>query len=254
VLIGDPRFEISTQKEQDDSHVVDLFAIQVDSTLTRGVLFQDLPGTAQEVNSIGTTLSDAGWSTMMYTGLEATEQLIKGIESPDVLHIATHGFFLEDPEQQRRETIQMFGNDQPKNVEDPMLRSGLLLSGAENTYRGETLAGGENGWLTSSEAASINLRGTQLVVMSACETGQGEATNGRGVFGLPRAIKAAGARTVIMSMWKVPDEQTKDLMTAFYSNWQSGMEKRAAFELAQQQIRATYPHPFYWGAFVMVGE
>ena len=90
--------------------------------------------------------------------------------------------------------------------------------------------------------------------MSACEAGQGEVTNGRGVFGLPRKIKAAGAWSLVMSMGQVPHEQTKDLMTTFYDNWQQGMSKCEAFRSAQQLIREAHPHPFCWGAFVIVGD
>jgi CHAT domain-containing protein len=93
-----------------------------------------------------------------------------------------------------------------------------------------------------------------IVVLSACETGSGDVQNGRGVFGLQRAIKSAGAESLIMSMWSVSDEATSEMMTLFYTHWLGGMSKRESLRKSQEEMRAKYPHPFYWGAFVMLGE
>ena len=135
-----------------------------------------------------------------------------------------------------------------------MTRSGLIFSGAENTMNGEILAG-DNGWLNSSEVSLLNLRGTELVVLSACETGTGDVQNGKGVYGLQRAIRIAGAESLIMSMWEVDDKATQELMTYFYDFWiDKKMTKKDAFNKAQRKIREKYKHPYYWGAFIMLGE
>ena len=121
-----------------------------------------------------------------------------------------------------------------------MTRSGLVFAGAENTINGEILDI-DNGWLSSYEASLLNLRGTELVVLSACETGSGDVLNGKGVYGLQRAIKVAGAESLIMSMWEVDDKATQELMTYFYDYWiDKKMTKRIAFKMAQEIIRKKY--------------
>ena len=134
-----------------------------------------------------------------------------------------------------------------------MLRSGLLFAGAQNTSNGE-YTGLENGWLNAYEASFLNLRGTELVVLSACETGRGEIINGKGVYGLQRAIRIAGAESIIMSMWKVSDVATQKLMTYFYEFWiKNKLSKREALTKAQNKLKIEYPAPFYWGAFILIG-
>jgi CHAT domain-containing protein len=114
--------------------------------------------------------------------------------------------------------------------------------------------------LTAYEATQINLQGTELVVLSACETGLGKSQNGEGVFGLRRALQEAGAEAVMMSMWSVPDQETQELMTLFYQKWLGGLDKHEALRQAQRRERETVRQrygkdlPFYWGAFVLVGR
>jgi len=154
------------------------------------------------------------------------------------LHIATHGYFQPDN----------------KAENNPLLRSGLMLSGAGSTIRGISNSSGEDGILTAYEAMNLNLDNTDLVILSACETGLGDIKNGEGVYGLQRAFKVAGAKTLVMSLWKVSDEATQELMVTFCKNWLLSGNKREAFLLAQKALKAKYPEPYYWGAFVMVGE
>ena len=122
------------------------------------------------------------------------------------------------------------------------------------------LADADNGVLTAYEAATLNLQGTELVVLSACETGLGRIEAGEGVFGLRRALQEAGAESVLMSMWSVPDRETQELMTLFYRYWLAGMTKHEAFRNAQLSERAAVKTrygedlPYYWGAFTLVGR
>lgn len=208
-----------------------------------------LPGTKEEVNQIGTIYENNQLSQpKTYLENEADEIQIKSVENPQVLHIATHGFFLED-----NETIN--NEEEDKYSDNPLLKSGLIMAGA-NSFISSGLNQGtiQDGILTAYEAMNLNLNDTELVVLSACETGLGDLKNGEGVYGLRRAFQVAGADAIIMSLWSVDDEATQELMTAFYQNWLGGKDKLTAFNDAQKTIKDKYKSPFYWGAFVMVGE
>ncbi|WP_462254101.1 CHAT domain-containing protein [Ekhidna sp.] len=209
-----------------------------------------LPGTKKEVELIDSLYNNSNRVRDTYFLDDALEGTVKGVNSPNILHIATHGFFLEQSEEE--ETA-----DADSYVQNPLLRSGLILAGANNfisTGEIASEANGDDGILTAYEAMNMNLDKTDVVVLSACETGLGEIKNGEGVYGLQRAFQIAGADAVIMSMWTVDDNATQELMTTFYNEWLSHGNKQVAFNAAQKKLREKYKKPYYWGAFVMVGE
>jgi CHAT domain-containing protein len=221
----------------------------------QGLTLDPLPGTQKEIESVENLLKSQGWQVAVYTRQNALEEVIRDAKRPRLLHVATHGFF--EPDQTPAPGLQ--APDRPA-IGDPMLRSGLYFAGANRTLAGHPSGDLDNGILTAFEATGLNLQGTELVVLSACETGLGHIQNGEGVFGLQRAMQEAGAEAVLMSMWSVPDVETQQLMTTFYSKWLSGMSKHEALHDAQLELwketRAKQgdDRPYYWAAFVLVGR
>ena len=212
-----------------------------------------LPGTKIEIDGIASVLKASGYQLNVLTQNLATEAKLKSVKSPELLHIATHGYFLQDVEK----AGSAFGVNLENASDNPLLRSGLMLAGAAKTVSGASspnLSSNDNGILTAYEAMNMNLEGTQLIVLSACETGLGDVRAGEGVYGLQRAFQVAGADALIMSLWKVDDTATQQLMKNFYSNWIKLRSKQKAFKQAQLQLMAKYKEPYYWGAFVMMGQ
>ncbi|MDY6801665.1 MAG: CHAT domain-containing tetratricopeptide repeat protein [Bacteroidota bacterium] len=214
----------------------------------------ELPGTKEEVEKINQILKHKNWSTKTYFSDEASEQNIKSVNQPPVLHIATHGFFLPDV---KKTDQKIFGVDPEKAKENPLLRSGLMFAGADNTI--QQIGNPENqssddGILNAYEAMLLNLSNTELIILSACETGLGEVVNGEGVYGLQRAFQIAGSKTIIMSLWQVSDEVTQKLMAKFYGYLLESNDKIYAFNKAQMEIKEDYPAPFYWGAFILMNN
>ncbi len=226
----------------------------------RGGSLPPLPGTQKEAETVAKLLEGQHWEVGLYTGANALEERVKGVRSPRVLHLATHGFFESDQERKQKDVAGGVGEERASGLEDPMLRSGLYLTGANRTLGGKTPPDMDDGVLTAYEVTQINLAGTELVVLSACETGLGESQDGEGVFGLRRALQEAGAESVLMSMWSVPDRETQELMALFYEKWLGGKDKHEALREAQSELRATVKArygrdlPYYWGAFVLVGR
>ena len=237
-LLGYPIYDLQTENA-DESRKRELEA----DTTRAFANFQKvnlLPGTKKEVEDISKILKSKNYQLEVLTEKNATEENIKQVKSPKILHLSTHGFFIDSKE--KNEKI------------NPMLRSGLLLTGVSDYTRAEIKPDTEDGVLTALEAANLDLDETDLVVLSACETGLGDVKAGEGVYGLQRAFKVAGAKTIVMSMWKVDDAVTQKLMTTFYQKFAEYDNARKAFKEAQSEIKKQYPEPYFWGAFVMTGE
>jgi CHAT domain-containing protein len=213
----------------------------------------DLPGTEKEVQQIGSILLKKNIKVNTHLRHEASEKVLKRIDNPYILHIATHGFFMKD-----EIVIQQAGSSEILGGKThPLMRSGLLLAGVKkslNTQSADKDIQNEDGVFTAYEAMNLNLSTTELVVLSACETGLGEIKNGEGIYGLQRAFEIAGAKSVLMSLWTVDDAATQELMTLFYQRWTETNNKHDAFSYAQKSVKEKYKSPYYWAAFVMVGE
>lgn len=222
------------------------------SGLTRSTaeVVSPLPGTKAEIDELTDLLTKKGWRIDSFTEIAAAEEAIKNVANPKVFHVATHGFF-QPSKETATASIELNENTAYDN---PLLKTGLLLSGAGdilNTTKYNYNV--DNGILTAYEAMNLNLDQTDLVVLSACETGLGEIEAGEGVYGLQRSFMVAGARTIIMSLFKVSDEATQQLMVKFYKKWTDTGDKRKAFIEAKKEIRNEYQDPIYWGPFVMIG-
>lgn len=197
--------------------------------------FSPLRGTAVEAQRIKALFPDA----TVLARERATTLAVSQLVAPRVLHFATHGFFIQDPE---------------RPILNPLLRSGLALTGA-NLRPTQALQAGSTGILTALEATQLDLWGTKLVTLSACDTGVGEIRNGEGVYGLRRAFFLAGAETVVMSLWPVNDYVTRELMTGYYAGLTQGLGRGEALRASQRAMlaRPGRRHPFYWASFIQAG-
>jgi CHAT domain-containing protein len=220
-------------------------------TASAGGSVSPLPGTGKEVNQVQYMLKQKGWVTAEYVESSASEENIKEINNPKIFHIATHGFYR--PTTQTTLEDELSGNE-AMLTQNPLMRTGLLLTGAGDLMaKTEFNYNMENGILTAYEAMNLNLDKTDLVVLSACETGLGDLEAGEGVYGLQRAFLVAGAKVLIMSMFKVDDDATQKLMLVFYQKWLNSANLRQSFIDAKKELRVEYPDPIYWGAFMMIG-
>lgn len=254
MVLADPDFMIDpiALPALDTSESASMFAYRgnTDKAECLGSMFSPLPMTRQEGLSVADLLGKTGQYDISYLESDqAREGVLKNLDqAPDILHIATHGYFCEHAEN--------------AYMSNPLLRSGIILAGANRTI-GETNkggSGGEDGILTAMEVSGLNLIGTDLVVLSACQTGIGDVQSGEGVFGLRRAFQHAGVKSVVMSMFAVPDESTSDLMERFYENWLSGQSKSLALRSAslnilnERRAKGQSTHPLFWGGFILVGD
>lgn len=208
--------------------------------------FKSLPGTAGEAQALKQLLPEA----TVLTHEQATEAALKKVDRPRLLHIATHGFFLPDLNLNAG-GVRNGEAASSARLENPLLRSGLALAGA-NLHKG----GDDDGILTALEAAGLDLWGTKLVVLSACDTGVGEVKNGEGVYGLRRAFVLAGSESQVMSLWSVSDQGTKELMVEYYKRLIKGEGRGEALRQVQLQMlkHPNRHHPYYWASFIQSGE
>jgi CHAT domain-containing protein/Tfp pilus assembly protein PilF len=217
-----------------------------------------LPGTAAEAEVVAEGLHKLfAVEPLLRTEEKATTAAFLALRRPRALVLATHGFFLPDQEISAEERELLARNPDAKlrqRIEDPLLRCGLLLAGCNKA------GGGDTGVLTGKEVLSADLRGCDMVVLSACETGLGDVHVGEGVAGLRQAFQLAGASSVLASLWKVPDDETALLMAALVDGLGQGQDRAAALAEAQRRRIAARrdkfgaAHPYYWAAFSLTGD
>lgn len=252
LIIADPDYNMKG-KEKDI-----VTASLMISTPLRGVVSRDLKDirfsrlrdTKWEADAIEKIL---GAGVRNYQGKSAIEEVLLSAEPPRVLHLATHGYFLRQEVPNLTKEISATGADNriiSDKIENPMLRSGIVFAGA-NTSLAE---GRDDGIVSAEKVLGLNLKDTDLVVLSACETGIGDVEAGEGVFGLKRAFILSGAKSLVMSLWSIPSRETTELMTWFYRGMAEGQSKAEALRQAKLNMMKKHNNPFYWGAFVLTGN
>lgn len=214
-----------------------------------------LPFSAEEAEQIKNSGMKSHFPVSLISGEQATEESLKelqGKRSPAVLHIATHGFFFPDPEQQKDNKAA--NKNVFKYSANPLMRSGLFFAGAYYTWtKNRSFTGLEDGIATAYEIANLYLPNTKLAVLSACETGLGDVRGSDGVWGLQRAFRIAGVKNLVMSLWKVPDKETAEFMSLFYENIFRRQTIADAFIAAQAAMKNKYRNdPYKWAAFILV--
>jgi CHAT domain-containing protein len=227
-----------------------------------------LEGTKNEGDAISNILKKGSFNVQYLTENNATETFFKqNAGSYNILHLATHGFFFDDPNnirfEEKKDKVEFgavafrgasrgsFGVNSFVNNSNPLMRSGLVLAGANDVWVKTEQGATDDGVLTAQEVASIDMRKNNLVVLSACETGLGDIKGTEGVYGLQRALKMAGVRNIIMSLWQIPDKETVEFMGKFYEKYLATRDIRQSFADAQHEMRLKYS-PYYWGAFVLM--
>jgi len=241
-----PRLAEMRQSFQSDSYLA-----QTDKQRGQTESFPFLENSLYEADAITSLLSANGVLAHEHVGMEATEQAFRKLDgnSPDILLISTHGFFYNDPYKAREVPYLQ----QRQHVLNAMTSTGLILADGERAWQGEQLDDDTDNVLSAAEVASMNLKNTQLAVLSACETGLGTSNN-EGVYGLQRGFKQAGVRSLCASLWSVNDHSTADLMQSFFRYWlsdkQEGAMQRAMIRAMKEQRERT-PSPYYWAPFVL---
>lgn len=254
VVVANPAFHDSGTTQEDPRERPANVRGGID---VRKIAIDPLPETAREAEEFKAIFPNA----TMFTGRAASEATIKKISGPSILHVATHGFFIShDGPTAGSRNLALAKSEAAETNMDPLLRSGLLLAGVSIGRSGAN----EDGVLTALETANLNLWGTKLVVLSACETGLGDVYVGEGVFGLRRALVLAGTESQMISLWRVSDRATRELMNAYYGSVQRGASRAEALRAVQLKmlggksvqgrVNRQYSHPFYWASFIQSGD
>ena len=249
--MADPDYDLGL-KEKDKIAKELRVAKRVRGVITRdvkGLTFSRLPDTKTEADTIAKAVKNR---FRTYKGKKAIEEVLFSVKFPRILHIATHGYFLKNEEIKSDSngvstTLDKFSD---LKIEDPMLRSGIVLAGVNASLK----QGRDDGMVSAEKILGLRLKGTELVVLSACETGVDNVKAGEGVLGLKRAFILSGAKTIVMSLWSVPSLETTELMTEFYKLMSSGWTKADALRQAKIKMMEKTGNPFFWGAFIMDGN
>jgi len=262
VVMGNPDFNFDLVGARPKSPAVQLAGGPLEPrSLTRdynGLMFQPLPGAEAEARSVAKLLGD---NAVLYLGVDAREAKLKAVHSPRVLHLATHGFYFPDQDLNSRNSSAKLGPTRQlpyakwRNWENPMVRCGIALAGANHAVQ-ITNALAEDGLLTALDASLLNLQGTELVVLSTCDSGTGEVKIGEGMMSLRRAFLIAGAQSVLASHWDISDKATTQLITEFMLRWQSGESRATAWRDAQLTLLHSkdFSNPYFWAAFTLTGQ
>lgn len=269
VVFADPDFKLDAPQrlataEKLLAKKLELAVAEGPGRTLRSVGWKQLAGAAAEARDIDKALAGSAYGPVKtFAGAEALEEVFKAMKPPRILHLATHGYFIDhEPPAPQDDEVRGSGagavRGRLRRLDSPLLRSGIVLAGANTA--GDKATRADDGWLTAEEIALLDLRGTELVVLSACQTGLGDIKTGEGVFGLRRAFVHAGARSLLTSLFEVPDRETRELMRRFYGNLRAGQGKLAALHAAQVDLvrqrrqDSSAAHPFFWASFVLVGE
>ena len=266
VLYGGLNYDARFEKSAIEKSIVMLDEIFKERANVRGMGLRGgkeyLEHTKEEIDIIAEEFDKVKWECLIDSAAMGTEESFKALSGKNIgcLHIATHGFYYakEDADNARYK-FMLIDNDMISAEDKALTRSGLLMSGANHILEDEELPDNvEDGILTAKEISDIDLRGLNLVVLSACQTGLGDISQGEGVFGLQRGFKKAGANSILMSLREVNDEATQILMTQFYKNLVSGQSKRQSLHSAQKYLReynnGRFNEPKYWAAFILLDE
>jgi CHAT domain-containing protein len=231
LVMGAPDFGPSAAKPR---------AQQLSARSLEGLKFEPLPGALAEAQRVGAALAGQ-YRTEVLTGVSADKVALRRARSPALVHLATHGFYLDDP-------------TRPERVDDDPLLA-MAHTGLALAIRGSS-PDAARGFLTALEATTLDLRGTRLVVLSACETALGQTARNDGVYGLVRAFQEAGALAVLGTLWPVEDDMTLEFMERFYGSMQTGLGPAAALQQTQLAFSrdARWGHPRHWAAFVLTGR
>jgi CHAT domain-containing protein len=259
LVMANPSYDRLGAKPAQESNAAEVTAVAQQRSAELGSNhWKQLPASEREGQKVAKLLS-----TGLISGTSATTKALQRHQGPRVLHVATHGFFVADQETKPTEPMRAIQEGSPLlsslRQEDPMLRSGLVFAGANQP----DLDPNDDGYLTAAEAVNLNLKGTELVVLSACSTGQGDVRTGEGVYGLQRSLTVAGARSTLLSLWKVDDAATAEFMGRFYQRLKAGEGRSNALAAVQEEFRSgevqstngiNWKEPYYWAAWQLVGD